>query len=105
MLNNKSVVTLGCCCGHGEAGQIKEWENGFGKWKSYGDPPTTLIHINSVEKAKQLGYRPVPYYYADGVYDSVWQMQLKTGCITKYDCKEFHIKYGLTFEKELGVIE
>lgn len=54
-LNDKGVITLGSCCGHGKAGQIAEWENGFGKWKSRYEPPHVLIDENSVELAISLG--------------------------------------------------
>lgn len=30
-LNVKGVVTLNCCCDHGKAGQIVEYENSQGK--------------------------------------------------------------------------
>jgi hypothetical protein len=83
-------VTLGCCCGHGQAGQIAEWENGFGKWKGNHEPPHTLIDEQSIELAKSLGYRPYPYYYADGESNEVWQIFLKTGCITLGDCDKWH---------------
>lgn len=88
-LNEKGVITLGCCCGHGRAGQIVEYENGFGKWKTYYDPPKALISVDSVSLAKSLGYMPFPYYYADGEYSVVWQMYLKTGCVTEEDCEEW----------------
>lgn len=87
-MNDKGVITLGSCCGHGKAGQIAEWENGFGKWKSRYEPPHVLIDENSVELAISLGYRPFPYY-ADGEYKGVWQMYLKTGCITEEECLSY----------------
>jgi hypothetical protein len=89
-LNKRGVITLGCCCGHGKAGQPYVIENGFGVWKGYYDPPATLIREESVELAKQLGYRPFPYYYADGEFNGVWQMYLKTGCMTEDDVEEWH---------------
>lgn len=49
-LNDKGVKALSCCCVHGKAGEIAEWENGFGKWKSCCDPPIGLIHGDSVEE-------------------------------------------------------
>lgn len=88
-LNNQGVITLGCCCGHGLAGQISEWENSFGKWKGHHEPPNTLLEKDSVDLARKLGYTPYPYYYADGKNNNVWQMNLKTGCITMQDCKEW----------------
>lgn len=84
-LNNNGIITLGCCCGHGEAGKIVEYENAFGKWKEHGQPPMTLVSEDSVELAKELGYRPFPYYYADGDNNGVWQMYLKTGDVTEGD--------------------
>lgn len=88
-LNNMGVVTLGCCCGHGKAGQIVEWENGFGKWKGYEEPPHALIHKDSVFEARLLGYSPYPYYYANGEYNDVWQMHLRTGCVTEEECEKW----------------
>ncbi|SEP57226.1 hypothetical protein SAMN05216232_0199 [Virgibacillus subterraneus] len=104
MLNEESVITLGCCCGHGKAGQIVEWENAYGKWKGHADPPITLIKEESVKAAMNLGYQPYPYYYADGENNGVWQMHLQSGCITKLDCENWHIKNGLPLEKHIGVI-
>ena len=89
-LNDSGVITLGCCCGHGKAGQVVEWENGYGKWKSYAQPPHALIKQESVELAKMLGYIPYPYFYADGHSYGVWQIQLKTGCITEQDVEKWH---------------
>jgi hypothetical protein len=89
-LNDQGIVTLGCCCGHGKSGQIVEWENDYGKWKGHEYPPHTLIAEESVVLAKSLGYTPFPYYYADGEYNDVWQMHLKTGCITEEDCIDWH---------------
>jgi hypothetical protein len=89
-LNDAGIVTLGSCCGHGRAGEIIEWENGFGKWRGYVDPPHALIRESSKDLAVQLGYRPFPYYYADGKYYGVMKMYLKTGCITSTECDEWH---------------
>lgn len=89
-LNRLGVITLGSCCGHGKAGQIIEWENGFGKWKGHGEPPHALISEESVSLVRELGYTPYPYYYADGEINGVWQMLLKTGCITEKDVKNWH---------------
>lgn len=91
LLNNQGVVTLGCCCGHGKAGQIVEYENKFGKWKEYHEPPIALIKEESVQKSKELGYKPYPHYQADGQQNGVWGTPLKTGCITKKDCQEWHV--------------
>jgi hypothetical protein len=103
-LNDQGIVTLGCCCGHGRAGEVIEWENAFGKWKGYGAPPTALIREESVEAARWLGYRPYPYYYADGKHENVWQMQLKTGCLTSYDIRTWHEENDVPFEKDIGAI-
>ncbi|MBU8733452.1 hypothetical protein KM915_25910 [Cytobacillus oceanisediminis] len=89
-LNKQGVVTLGSCCGHGKAGQIAEWENGFGKWKCHESPPHVLINERSVNLAKELGYVPYPYYYADAQSNGVWQMHLRTGCITEVDVIKWH---------------
>ena len=91
-LNDAGILTLSCCCGHGKAGQIEEWENGFGKWKSRGEAPHILIEEQSIQEAKDMGYRPFPYYYADGEFNGVWQMHLKTGCLTEVDCEEWQEK-------------
>lgn len=104
-LNNIGIVTLGCCCGHGEAGKITIHENGLGKWKEHSSPPHCLINSKSVDLAKDQGYRPFPYYYSDGEHFDTWQIYLKTGCITEDDCKEWHMLNELPFEKRLGVIE
>jgi hypothetical protein len=93
-LNMSGIVTLGCCCGHGKAGEISEYFNGYGKWKERYDPPSTLIHEHSVSGAKALGYKPFPYYYADGDSNGVWQMYLKTGCVTHEDVEAWHAKEG-----------
>ena len=89
MLNDLGIITLGSCCGHGEAGMPVEWENDFGRWKGYVQPPHVLIDEKSKNLAELLGYRPFPYYYADGEYSGVMQMYLKTGCLTKQDCVEW----------------
>jgi len=99
-LNREGVVTLGCCCSHGKAGQIVEWENAYGKWKGHYDPPNVLIKQESCDIAKKLGYRPYPYYYADGQSGGVWQMQLKTGCVTEEEVEEWHKQNTI---KEIGV--
>jgi hypothetical protein len=39
---------------------------------------------------KELGYCPFPYYYADGEHCGVWQMFLKTGCVTEVDVEDWH---------------
>lgn len=88
-LNDLKIHTLGCCCGHGLAGQIAEHENGFGKWKDHHSPPSVLIDEESVSKSKKLGYNPFPYYYADGSHDDVWMMYLKTGCVTEEESNNY----------------
>ncbi|MGG1531397.1 hypothetical protein [Brevibacillus agri] len=104
-LNDLGVVTLGCCCGHGKAGEIVEWENEFGRWKGYGTPPITLIREESVFVARELGYTPYPYFYSDGKHDNVWQMQLKTGCLTIDDLKRWHETREIPLKKDVGVVE
>lgn len=97
ILNDYGIITLSSCCGHGKAGEICEYENGFGRWKTYIDPPHVLIDCRSVNKSKKLGYIPIPYYYADGNHNEVWKIYLKTGCITLEDCEKWHnehIKFG-----------
>lgn len=42
-LNDAGVWTLDCCCGHGKA------------------PASALIHPESVDTARALGYNPQPY--------------------------------------------
>jgi hypothetical protein len=103
-LNDLGVITLSCCCSHGLAGQITEWENGSGKWKGHYEPPHTLIDRESVELVKKQGYSPYPYYYADGEHHNVWQLVLKTGCLTKEDCIAWHQENGLPLEKNIGII-
>jgi hypothetical protein len=88
-LNDQGVITLGCCCGHGLAGQVTEWENGFGKWKGHHEPPHALIDKESIKLVKELGYTPYPYFYADGNSYDVWQMHLKTGCVTESDITHY----------------
>jgi hypothetical protein len=44
-LNDAGVHTLGSCCGHGETDRF----------------PHVLIHPDSTELAKALGYNPEPY--------------------------------------------
>lgn len=104
MLNNYGIITLGCCCGHGKAGQITEYKNGFGVWKSSEFPPHVLIENHSYELAKQLEYRPYPYYYADGTENGVLVMQLKSGCLTELDCKEWHQLNKVEYKANLGII-
>jgi hypothetical protein len=104
LLNDSGIITLGCCCGHGKAGQITEYENGFGKWKERENPPHVLIDGNSVELAKSIGYMPYPFYYADGSSGEVWQMQLKSGCLTIKECWEWHQFNNLPYKKYLGII-
>lgn len=104
LLNDQGIITLGCCCGHGLAGQITKWENAFGKWKGHHELPHVLIDEKSVEDAKKLGYRPFPYYYANGEQNSVWQMYLKTGCVTRGDCLEWHKVNNVLYSEHVGVL-
>lgn len=104
-LNIHAVRTIACCCGHGETGVPQEYENGFGKWKETGTPPHALITGESVKKANFLGYRAYPYYYADGEFNNTWIIYLKSGCITREDCENWHKKHNLKFEKGIGVID
>lgn len=104
-LNDQGMITLGCCCGHGEAGKRVQWENDYGKWKGEQQPPVALIDSKSVEFAKNLGYIPYPYYYADDQFLGVWQMQLKTGCITYECCRKWHEQNGLPFRRDLDIID
>lgn len=99
LLNDKGVITLGCCCGHGKAGQIVEYQNAFGDWKTHNDAPMTLLKGESVKLSKNLGYKPYPYYYADGEQNGVWQMQLKTGCVTLQECEEWNKQNNIPFNK------
>jgi hypothetical protein len=100
-LNAKGIVTLGCCCGHGRAGEVIEWENAYGKWKGYVEPPHALIKQESVDIARSLGYRPFPYYYADGKHHDVWQIHLKTGCLTSEELQEWNQINNLSLRKKL----
>jgi len=103
-LNDSGIITLGCCCGHGEAGKEKLWENMSGKWKMRSNPPEVLIQKESANKARMVGYRPIPYYYPDGNTKGIMSMVLKTGCITYEDCEVWHDKNNIPFKKHLGVI-
>lgn len=103
-LNNLGVVTLGCCCKHGLAGQIAEHENAYGLWKERRSPPECLIHEGSIGLAKELGYTPIPYIYADGLQNEVWEIYLKSGCITEDECKKWHIDNDVPFVMHYGVI-
>lgn len=103
-LNDCGIITLGCCCGHGEAGKERKWENMSGKWKMRSNPPEALIEKGSSEKARMFGYRPIPFYYSDGNARGIMNMVLKTGCITYEDCEEWHDENKLPFIKHLGII-
>jgi hypothetical protein len=89
-LIDQGMETLSCCCSHGLAGQISEWENGFGKWKDNRNPAHVLIDGESVQLARTLGYSPYPFYYADGDSFDTWQMHLRTGCVTPEDVEQWH---------------
>lgn len=104
LLNDEGVVTLNSCCGHGRAGQIVEVRNKYGTWKEYESPPLVLIDKHSVKKAKQLGYIPYPYAMLNSDTIGIWQMQLKSGCVTEDDCKEWHLSNAIPYKKNSGVI-
>lgn len=104
MLNESGIKTIGSCCSHGSAGQITENKNGFGRWKDHEFPSHVLIVEESVELARQLGYRPYPYIYADGTDDGVLIMPLKTGCLTETECKDWHQLNEVEYKKNLGII-
>lgn len=89
-LNVEGVETVGSCCGHGQAGKVIHHENGYGEWKEYGQPPIALIKNQGKARAIQLGYRPYPFYYADGVQSALLQVPLKTGCLTLDECVSFN---------------
>ncbi|WP_041225790.1 MULTISPECIES: hypothetical protein [unclassified Dehalobacter] len=94
-LNDKGVLTLGCCCGHGKAGQIQIYQNESGSWKEIISPPIALIDEQSIYLAKKLEYIPFPFYYANGQKCNIWQMHLKSGCITEKDCREWHLVHAI----------
>ncbi|WP_121605408.1 hypothetical protein [Virgibacillus sp. Bac332] len=107
-LNKQGIITLGCCCGHGKSGQVVTIDNGVrNKWREQVQPPHTLLKEESVDLARNLGYSPYPYHYVDNGYQGVWQMQLKTGCITEDDVNRFHevlshLLEGVTSEEEMA---
>ncbi|WP_026702845.1 hypothetical protein [Salibacterium aidingense] len=103
-LNDNSVITLASCCGHGRAGQIHTWSNAYGEWKGHHQPPIVLIREDSIHLAEDLGYRPYPYYYAEGEHDRVWNLLLKTGCITMEDCRKWHKVNKVPFKRDLGLL-
>ncbi|MFC0525796.1 hypothetical protein ACFFGV_19645 [Pontibacillus salicampi] len=103
-LNNQGIITLGCCCGHGEAGKLEVIENQFGLFKEFKQPPSVLISIKSVELAKYFGYKPYPYFYADGTTKETWQMSLKTGCVTKEECEQWHKLNHVPYKENIGFI-
>lgn len=103
-LNDEGIITLGCCCSHGKAGQITEYENEFGRWKVPENPPHVLISEESAELARAMGYIPYPYHYSDGTTNGVWQMNLKSGCLTEKECEEWHHLNKLNYKKNLGII-
>lgn len=104
MLNSKGVRTIGSCCGHGKAGQVVEYTNGFGFWKTYEYPPHVLIEKESDMLARKLGYSPYPYYYADGTHHNVLMMPLKSGCLTESDCVKWHHLNNIELNTNLGII-
>lgn len=104
MLNNEGILTLNSCCGHGKAGQIVEVINKYGTWKEYENPPIVLIDKDSVKNAKLLGYVPYPYMTSNRKSYNVWQMHLKSGCITEDDCREWHMANAVPYKKNGGII-
>ncbi|QED46883.1 hypothetical protein [Cytobacillus dafuensis] len=102
-LNDSGIVTLNSCCGHGNAGHPVVIENSVGKWKEYQSPPIVLIDKESVGLAKELNYKPFPY---NGTLNNglVWQMFLKSGCVTIEDCREWHSQHAIPYQSNLGVI-
>lgn len=104
-LNVDGIKTVGSCCGHGKAGHITEYKNGFGEWKEREYPPHVLIVIESAELARQLGYKPYPYFYSDGTNNGVLIMPLKTGCLTEVDCKDWHRINKVEYTRDLGIID
>lgn len=103
-LNDKGVITVGSCCSHGLAGNISEYDNGFGKWKGINSPPHALISEVSKSLCESLGYKPIPHYYADGEYGGVMTIYLNSGCVTIGDCKDWHKENHIIYEKNLGFI-
>src|SRR5690625_6163434 len=71
-----------------------------GKWKMRSNPPEVLIQKESANKARMVGYRPIPYYYPDGNTKGIMSMVLKTGCITYEDCEVWHDKNNIPFKKD-----
>lgn len=105
MLNSIGIQTLGCCCSHGEAGQVLEYEDTVGeKWREFQLPAHVLLKKESYQEMKELDYVVYPYYYADGESHDVYIAILKSGCNTLEECKLWHKKKGLSFEKNIGVL-
>lgn len=77
-LNNKGIVTLGFCCGHGE-----------GKY-----PPTVLVNENCIKDMLMMGYvyRQL-IEYPDIRISGVHEFQLKTGCRTYEEVVKWHKKH------------
>lgn len=67
-LVNEGIHTLSSCCGHGD------------------EHPHVLIHSDSADKARLLGYSPTPYLYAEGKQYDVWEMKLRFKWV--YWCNE-----------------
>lgn len=103
-LNSKGIVTLGCCCGHGNSGKAVEHENGFGKWKEIELPPHALVDVSSKNLCEDLCYRVYPYYYANGELLDTRIIYLKSGCLDFEECKIWHDVNGIEFVENLGVI-
>lgn len=67
--------------------------------------PHTLISEASKDLAIQLGYKPIPYYFADGEYNGSMTIYLKSGCVTMDDCRIWHGENNISFERDLGFID
>lgn len=104
-LNRIGVQTLGCCCSHGEAGRIVEYENINGKWKETTPPAHVLLKKESAKLIAFLGYVVYPFYYVDGEHYDVCIAILKTGCNTEEECRRWHSDHSLPYKKNLGVIK
>lgn len=102
-LNNKVIITLELCRGHGRIGEFVEWKNDFGEWKSYQNPHMYYQKLR-VLKCKTFGLSSISYYYADSLNKGVWQIFLKTRFITKKDCMEWHDTNANPYKEHLGLI-
>jgi len=103
-LNMMEIMTVGCCCSHGEAGEIEKYSNGFGEWKERKMPAHVLFKEESLSTMTTLQYVCHPYYEADGTYLGLYIGYLKTGCNTIDECKQWHELYGIPYKKNGGVL-